>query len=70
MLKPQPNHDRYIAVLRRMTPEQRLQKAWDLTEAMRELLLEGLRRRHPTMPAGQRHQLYLERLAKCHNRNY
>lgn len=30
--KPRPNHRRYIEILRRMTPEQRLAKAFELSD--------------------------------------
>ena len=69
-IKPRPNHKRYLKVLRRMTPEQRLRKAFELTETARYLFRTGLRQRFPDLTPEEFHQLYLERLAKCHNRNY
>lgn len=45
--KPRPNEDRYIEVLRSMTPEQRLRKAAELSEMTKALALAGLRSRHP-----------------------
>lgn len=68
--KPRPNHRLYIQTLRRMTPEQRLEKAFELSRMTRELFIQGLRERHPTMPDDQFHRLVLKRLSKCHNRNY
>lgn len=68
--KPRPNHRRYLEVLRRMTPEQRLMKAFELSEFSKALFAEGLRRRYPDMPEAEFHQLFLKRLEKCHNRNY
>ena len=68
--KPRPNRQRYLEILRRMTPEQRLQIAFDLTEQTRELLRIGLRDRFPDLSEEELHELYLERLEKCHNRNY
>jgi len=35
--KPRPNHEIYLVALRRMTPEQRLLKAFELTEQSHEL---------------------------------
>ncbi len=61
---------RYIEVLRRMTPAQRLAKAMELSEFGKELFLIGLRRRFPNADQRQIHAIYLERIAKCHNRNY
>jgi hypothetical protein len=68
--KPRPNRQRYLEVLRRMTPQERLQIAFDLTEQTRELMRIGLRDRFPEMSEEELHKLYLERLEKCHNRNY
>ncbi|MBM4045180.1 MAG: hypothetical protein FJ279_08705 [Planctomycetes bacterium] len=69
-IKPRPNHRLYIQALRRMTPEQRLLKTFDLTEFARQLFLHGLRKRFPNLTEDEIRKTYLERLAKCHNRNY
>ena len=66
--KPRPNHRRYIEVLRSMTPEQRLAKAFELSASSKQLFLDGLRTRFPDYTDEQLHRLALERLAKCHNR--
>lgn len=68
--KSRPNHQRYIAILRRMTPQERLDKAIELTENSRYLFRLGLRKRHPELSDEVFQQLYVERLSKCHNRNY
>ena len=68
--KPRPNHRMYLAALRAMTPEQRLMKAFELSQLARELLRHGLRERFPASSESEIHQLYLQRLAACHNRNY
>lgn len=69
-IKDRPNHRLYIQTLRRMTPEARLMKAFELTEFSRQLFLTGLRRRFPELPEDELKKLYLKRLEKCHNRNY
>ncbi len=69
-IKERPNHFLYIQVLRRMSPEARLMKAFELTAFSRELFLHGLRRRFPELAEGELHKIYLERLVRCHNRNY
>jgi hypothetical protein len=69
-MKDRPNHRMYIQALRRMTPGERLQKAFELSELCRTLFLHGLRRRFPGMPENELMGLYRERLTKCHNRNY
>jgi hypothetical protein len=69
-IKPRPNQDRYIEILRRMTPEERLKKSWELTELTRQLLREGLRNRHPNASEAEISKMYLTRLLECHNKNY
>ena len=69
-IKPRPNHKRYIEVLRSMTPEQRLLKAFELSELGKQLFKSGLRKRHPELSEEEFHNLYLQRLRKCHNRNW
>ena len=68
--KPRPNHREYIKVLRRMTPGQRLKKAMELSDWTKRVFRQGLRRRFPSLSEEDFHKLYLERLEKCHNRNY
>jgi len=68
--KPRPNHQAYIETLRKMTPEQRLLKAFELTEFARQLFWQGLRRRFPDLSEEELKRIYLQRLDKCHNRNY
>jgi hypothetical protein len=46
-IKPRPHRRVYLEILRRMTPAQRLEKSFELTEFSRQLLKDGLRNRHP-----------------------
>jgi len=69
-IKPKPNHQIYIQILRKLTPEQRLRKAMELSELTKELFKIGLRKRFPDLSEKKFHELYLKRLEKCHNRNY
>ena len=69
-IKPRPNHDVTIRVLRAMTPEQRLTKAFELTEFARQLFWQGLKNQFPDRSDEQLRALYLKRLELCHNRNY
>jgi hypothetical protein len=69
-LLPDPSHREYILMLRRMTPQQRLAKAFELTENGRRLFLAGLRKRFPHLSEEELRKLYLQRLHLCHNRNY
>jgi hypothetical protein len=68
--KPKPNHRLYVETLRRMTPEDRLLKAFELSEFSKSLFIHGLHKRHPELNDDEFRKLLLERLKKCHNRNY
>ncbi|GAK51259.1 hypothetical protein U14_02502 [Candidatus Moduliflexus flocculans] len=69
-IKPRPNHREYIRILRRLTPQQRLTKAFELSEFTKQLFIHGLRKRFPNLSEEEFRKLLLERLDKCHNRNY
>jgi hypothetical protein len=69
-MKPQPNHQVRLSVLRRMSAEIRLLKALELSDFTRKLFIHGLRRRFPDISEEAFHKILLERLDKCHNRNY
>ena len=68
--KPRPNHHQYLQTLRTMTKEQRLLKAFELSEFSRQLFKAGLRERFPEKTEAEIHDLFLKRLEKCHDRNY
>jgi hypothetical protein len=69
-LKPRPNHRLYLQVLQKMTPAQRLAKAFELSALARKLFIQGLRERHPDATEEEFRKILLARLEKCHNRNY
>lgn len=68
--KPRPNHKMYLEILRKMTPEERLKKAFELSEMTKELFRQGLRELHPDLSEEEFHKIFLEQLEKCHNRNW
>jgi hypothetical protein len=68
--KPRPNHKIYLQALRSMTPDQKLEKVFELTTFARSLFLDGLRKRFPDASPTELHHIYLDHLAKCHNKNY
>jgi hypothetical protein len=53
-----------------MTEEQRLVKAFELTQMARELFRAGLREAFPDLPEKKFEELYRKRLDLCHNRNW
>jgi DNA-binding PadR family transcriptional regulator len=69
-VKVRQNHKRYVEILRRMTPEQRLKKAFELNEFGRALFRRGLERRHPELSAEELKHLEREQGDRWHNRTY
>ena len=69
-LKPNPNRKKYIEILRGMTPQQRWDKAFEMTARARELFEIGLRQRFPHLSESELKALMLKRLERCHNRNW
>jgi hypothetical protein len=65
-----PNRQLYLQTLRRMTPEQRLLKAFELSELSHDLLRAGIRQRCPDAGPDEVQRIYLERLARCQNRAF
>ena len=69
-IKKRPNHRLYIQVLRRMSPEQRLLKAFELSAFAKQLFVRGLHERFPNLPSEVFQKTMRKRLDKCHNKNY
>ena len=69
-IKNRPNHKIYIKILRQMPPEKRLLKAFEMSEFGKTVFIHGLRRRFPDLSEEEFRKVLLERLDKCHNRNY
>ena len=69
-IKKRPNYKIYLQVLRQMSPEKRLLKAFELSEFTRQLFIHGLHKRFPNLGDEEFKKILLERLDKCHNRNY
>ncbi|HEY2725700.1 MAG TPA: hypothetical protein VGI61_00890 [Parafilimonas sp.] len=69
-IKPRPNHTIYLQALKNMTPAQRLQKAFELSAFTKALFFQGLRKRFNNKTESEIKAIYLERIEKCHNRNY
>ena len=69
-IKQSPNHKQYLATLNKMSAEQRLLKALELSAIAKELFMTGLYKRFPYKSEIEIKEIYLQRLAKCYNRNY
>ena len=66
--EPRPNHQKYLEILSRMTPDQKLKKVSELSAMSKAIFKEGLRARFPDPGEVEFHKLFLERLALAHNR--
>jgi hypothetical protein len=60
----------YIETLRGMTPEQKLQRVFEMAASARELFCQGVKKLHPDYSENDVNRCYLENIAKCYNRNY
>ena len=67
--KERVDHETCIQVLRQMSPEKRLMRAFELSEFARDILYHGLRKRFTDLPEEKPKELFLKRLDKCHDRN-
>ena len=61
---------KYIEVLRKMTPEQKVLRTFGLSDFVREIFFDGLKKTFPKLSPEELKKLYLKRLELCHNRNY
>ncbi len=68
--KPTPNHRQYLLTLVKMGAEQRLIKALELSSITKDLFINGLYKRFPNKTKKEIKEIYMQRLAKCYNRNY
>ena len=68
--KPHPNRERYLSILRRMTPQQKLERVFELNRLGRELVSAGIRKQHPDLSEEEVNRKTTERVLQCHNRNY
>lgn len=68
MGKLQANRLLYIQILRSLTPEQRLRKAFELTTMARELARAGVARHHPDLGPEEIDRLTRDRIMSWHSR--
>jgi len=59
-----------IDALRQMTPAQRLQMAFDLTNETNRRMKDTIRRRNPAASDLTLHQIYLDARARCRNSKF
>jgi hypothetical protein len=68
MGKTRANRRLYIEILRGMTPERRLRKAFELGEMARELFRAGMKRRYPDRGSDELEAMTRERLIRWHSK--
>ena len=68
--KTAPNHSQYLETLAKMGAEKRFIKALELSTITKALFISGLHKRFPNKTEAEIKEIYLQRLAKCYNRNY
>jgi hypothetical protein len=68
--KSHPNRDRYIEILRKMRPQQKVERVFELNELGKELVRTGLRNRNPDLSEKEINQKAVDKWIQCHNRNY
>ena len=69
-IKPRPNDGRYQVILRNLSPQQKVEKVFELNELTRQLAKAGIRMRNPGLSDDQIDRMAVEQALKCHNRNY
>lgn len=68
--KKRTNHHLYIHILRRISPEHKILKSFELSAFCKDLFFHGLKKRNPDLRDEELLRLYRERLDQCQNRNY
>ena len=70
MMKAYPNKQQYHAILRSMSPQEKVEKSFELTELAYSAFRAGLKSRCPHLSDDELEQLYQEKRKTCHNQNY
>ena len=65
-----PDHREYIKMMRKLSPEDRLRKSFELTELTKRLFMAGLKNRFPGLSDEEIKKIYLKQIGKFHNLNY
>ena len=63
-------HKKYIEVLQSMTPQQKIEKIFELNKLGDDLFKTGLRKRFLNLTEEEFNKLYKSRIEKCYNRNW
>ena len=63
-------HKKYIEILRSMTPQQKIDRVFELNKLGDDLFRAGLKERFPNLTEEKFNKLYKSRIEKCYNRNW
>jgi len=63
-------HKKYIEILRNMTPQQKIDKIFELNKLADYLFRAGLKERFPNLTEEKFNKLYKLRIEKCYSRNW
>ncbi len=63
-------HREYIKILKKMTSQERLQRALELSDLTKSLFITGLKMRYPDYSEKDIKNLYIEKIYKCHSSDY
>jgi len=69
-MKTYPNKQRYYAILRDMSPQEKLLKSFELTELARAANRAGVRNYNQHLSEHELEQLLSERQRACRNQTY
>ena len=69
-MKTYPNKERYHEILRSMSPQEKIEKVFELSELANAAFKAGLKSRYPHLSEDELHELYIERRKVCHNQSY
>ena len=69
-MKQYPNKQRYYEILRGISPQEKLEKSFELTELANSAFKAGLQNLHPELCDAELEQLYLEKLKSRHSQSY
>jgi len=63
-------HKKYIEILRNMTPQQKIDKIFELNKLGDDLFRAGLKKRFPNLTKEEFNKLYKSRIEKCYSRDW
>jgi hypothetical protein len=69
-MKTYPNKQKYHEILKGMSPQEKIEKVFELSDLANAAFFAGLRNRYPQLSDDELKSLYLKKRRACHNQNY